>query len=102
MIGPRQHKGPHLHHIRSGFFTCIRGNVKIVLKTPTGYQELYSGESHDYLSVEVPTGIPALLINLSDVEAFVLNMPAPAWTSDMNDEHTEDFSDYAVPASGAA
>lgn len=101
VIDPRQHKGPHLHHIRAGFFTCIRGNIKIVLKMPDGYQELYSGESYDYLSVEVPAGIAALLINSGDVEAFVLNMPAPAWTPDMNDEHAADFSDYGQSESGA-
>ena len=102
VIGARQHKGPHLHLIRTGFFTCIRGNIKIVLKLTDGYRELHSGESHDYLSVEVPAGIPALLINSGDVDAFVLNMPAPAWTPDMNDEHTADFGDYVPTASGAA
>ena len=94
VIAPGEKKGPHLHLIRTGFFTCIKGNIKIVLKTTEGYRELYSGESYDYLSVEVPTGVPALLINLGEGEAFVLNMPNPAWTPGMNDEHTADFSDY--------
>ena len=94
VIAPGLKKGPHLHHIRTGFFTCVRGDVKIVLKTAQGYKELYSGENHRYLSVEVPAGVPALLINTGDGEAFVLNMPSPAWTPAMNDEHTADFSDY--------
>lgn len=94
VIAPGERKGPHLHHVRTGFFTCIKGNVKIVLKTAAGYEELYSGESYDYLSIEVPTGVPALLINLGEDEAFVLNMPNPAWTPTMNDENSADFSDY--------
>ena len=87
-------KGPHLHHVRTGFFTCIKGDVKVVLKTSEGFREFYSGENHDYLSIEVPTGVAALLMNIGDEEAFVLNMPNPAWTPTMNDEHSADFSDY--------
>lgn len=94
VISPGEKKGPHLHFIRTGFFTCIRGDVKIVLKTPEGYKEFYSGENHDHLSVEVPTGVPALVLNAGEGEAFVLNMPNPAWTPSMNDEHDADFSDY--------
>jgi hypothetical protein len=94
VISPCEKKGPHLHYIRTGFFTCIKGNIKIVLKTSNGYEEYYSGESNDYLSVEVPTGTPALLVNMGEGEAFVLNMPSPAWTPAMNDEHNADFSDY--------
>lgn len=94
VISPGEKKGPHLHFIRTGFFTCIKGDAKFVLKTPEGYKEFYSGEHHEYLSVEVPTGIPALVLNAGEGEAFVLNMPNPAWTPSMNDEHDADFSDY--------
>lgn len=94
VVAPRCIKGPHLHFVRTGCFTCIKGNVRIVLKTPEGYRTIYSGESHEYRSVIVPTGIPAALQNLADEEAYVLNMPNPAWTPTMNDEHTADFSDF--------
>jgi dTDP-4-dehydrorhamnose 3,5-epimerase-like enzyme len=87
-------KGPHLHYIRTGCFTCIKGNVRIVLKTSEGYQTTFSGEDYEYASVIIPKGVPAAIQNIGDNDAFVLNMPSPAWTPDMNDEHTEDFSDY--------
>lgn len=93
-IAPHQIKGPHLHFIRTGCFTCIKGNARFVLKTDEGYQVFYSGEDHDYRSVIVPTGVPAALQNLGDEDAYVLNMPTPAWTPAMNDEHTADFSDF--------
>ena len=93
-VAPRAVKGPHLHHIRTGFFTCIKGNVRVVVKTADGYAEYLSGEKHEYRSVEIPTGQPAAIQNLGDEEALVLNMPNPAWTPDMHDEHTADFSDY--------
>jgi dTDP-4-dehydrorhamnose 3,5-epimerase-like enzyme len=94
-VAPGTVKGPHLHLVRRGFFTCIKGNVLIVLRTPEGYAEFLSGEDHEYLSVEIPTGIPAAIYNLGDEDALVLNLPRPAWTPDMNDEHTADFGDYA-------
>src|SRR5204863_7014800 len=77
-------KCPHLHFIRTGFFTCIKGNVKIVANTQTGFEEYLSGENHQYRSIEVPAGTPALIINLGEGPAYVLNMPHPAWTPDMN------------------
>jgi len=94
VIAPWKIKGPHLHFIRTGCFTCIKGNARFVLKTPSGYQEFYSGEDHEYRSVMVPTGVPAALQNLGDKDAYVLNMPNPAWMPTMNDEHTAHFSDF--------
>jgi dTDP-4-dehydrorhamnose 3,5-epimerase-like enzyme len=87
-------KGPHLHFIRTGCFTCIKGNARFVLKTAEGYEVVYSGEAHEYKSVIVPTGTPAALQNIDDQDAYIINMPTPAWTPDMNDEHAADFSDF--------
>jgi len=94
VIAPRKIKGPHLHYIRTGCFTCIKGNARFVLKVAAGYEVVYSGEAHEYRTVVVPTGVPAALQNLGDDDAYVLNMPYPAWTPDMNDEHSADFSDF--------
>jgi len=93
-ILPGTIKGPHLHFIRTGFFTCIKGNVRVVLKTDAGYKVFFSGEDYEYTSIEVPTGVPAAVQCLGDEEAYLLNMPNPAWTPDMNDEHTADFGDF--------
>jgi len=94
VISSRQIKGPHLHKIRIGCFTCIKGNTRFILKVDGEYQIFYSGEDYDYRSVIVPVGVAAALQNLEDRDAYVLNMPNPAWTADMNDEHNEDFSDF--------
>jgi hypothetical protein len=94
VISPNQIKGPHLHFIRTGCFTCIKGNARFVLKTENEYDIVYSGEDYEYQSVIVPKGIPAALQNIGDEDAYVLNMPYPAWTPTMNDEHTADFSDF--------
>jgi len=94
VVKPNEIKGPHLHYIRTGFFTCIRGDVRIILKENGRYLTYLSGENHEYLSVIIPTGVPAAIQNIGDEDAFVLNMPSPAWTPEMNDEHTADFSDF--------
>jgi hypothetical protein len=94
VIAPGKVKGPHLHFIRTGCFTCIKGNARFILKIDGGYEIVYSGELHQYRSVIVPTGIPAALQNIGDEDAFVLNMPNPAWTPTMNDEHSADFSAF--------
>jgi hypothetical protein len=87
-------KGPHLHYIRTGCFTCIKGDARFVLKTENGYEVFYSGENYEYKTIIVPTGIPAALQNIGNDDAFVLNMPNPAWTPDMNDEYSADFKDF--------
>jgi dTDP-4-dehydrorhamnose 3,5-epimerase-like enzyme len=91
---PGTSKGPHLHKIRSGWFTCVKGDLKIVVKVGSGYEEYFSGDRHAFRSIEVPAGVPALLVNVGTDTAYVINMPSPAWTPSMNDEHSEDFSDY--------
>ena len=92
-ILPGQQKGPHLHKIRTGCFTCIKGDVKIITKENGKYEEFFSGESHSYRTILIPANVTALLVNVSSHEAFVLNMPCPAWHPDMDDEYTDDFSD---------
>jgi dTDP-4-dehydrorhamnose 3,5-epimerase len=87
-------KGPHLHFIRTGFFTCISGNVRFVLKINGQYKVVLSGEDYEYKSVIVPTGVAAVIQNIGSKEAMILNMPSPAWMPEMNDEHTADFSDF--------
>jgi dTDP-4-dehydrorhamnose 3,5-epimerase-like enzyme len=87
-------KGPHLHYVRTGLFTCIKGDIKIVTKEKGVYHEYYSGENNDYLSVIINNGTPAAIQNIGDGDAFLLNMPSPAWTPTMNDEYNDDFSDY--------
>ena len=87
-------KGPHLHMKRWGLFTCIVGNVKIVIKTDQGYEEYFSGADHKFRTVQVPAGVPVALQNIDDVDAYVLNMPAPAWHVDDQDDHPVIFDGY--------
>lgn len=94
VIAPGEIKGPHLHLDRWGLFTCIKGNARIVVRTAAGYEDYLTGELHGFATVQVPAGIPAALQNIGDEEAYLLNMPSPAWRPDAQDEHPASFDDF--------
>lgn len=88
-----QIKGPHLHMVRWGFFTCIRGNIRIIAKTKDGYEDYFSGDDYDFATVEVPAGTPAAIQNIANEPSYILNAPSPAWHANDQDEHTVSFDD---------
>ena len=96
VVKPGKTKGPHLHYIRTGCFTCIKGNIRIITRESGKYCEYLSGEDYNYRSVIIETGIPAMIQNIGSDDAFLLNMPFPAWTPDMDDEHSDDFSNFKL------
>jgi len=98
VVSPGETKGPHLHLSRWGLFTCIRGNVKIVAKTQRGFEEHHSGEAHDFATIQVPAGVPCALVNVGTEDAYVLNLPAPAWHPDDQDDHPVEFEGYPFPS----
>jgi dTDP-4-dehydrorhamnose 3,5-epimerase-like enzyme len=97
VVAPGTAKGPHLHMKRWGLFTCLKGNVKIVVKNGDKYEEHFSGEDHDFANVQLPAGLPAALVNLGSEDAYVLNMPAPSWHVDDQDDHPVTGWDYPLP-----
>jgi dTDP-4-dehydrorhamnose 3,5-epimerase len=94
VASPREVKGPHLHMKRWQLYTCIKGNVKIVTKVDEKYQEYFSGEDYDYATIQVPAGIPSAIVNDGEIDAYIINMPSPAWHVDDQDEHPVSFDDY--------
>jgi mannose-6-phosphate isomerase-like protein (cupin superfamily) len=83
-------KGPHLHYHRWGYFTCVRGNVRIVARVAGQYVSAHTGEAYAFQTVEVPAGVPAMIENVGDEDAYVINTPSPAWRPDEPDEHPVD------------
>jgi dTDP-4-dehydrorhamnose 3,5-epimerase-like enzyme len=97
VVAPGSAKGPHLHMKRWGLFTCIKGNVKIVVKVDGRYEEHLSGEDHEFTTIQLPPGLPAAIVNLGKEDAYVLNMPAPSWHVDDQDDHPVLGWDYPLP-----
>jgi dTDP-4-dehydrorhamnose 3,5-epimerase-like enzyme len=95
VVAARTVKGPHLHMKRWGLFTCILGNIEIVVRLPNGtFERHHSGEKHAYSTIQVPAGIPAALVNRDVGPAYVLNMPSPSWSAEDPDDHSVDFGDF--------
>jgi hypothetical protein len=82
-IAPGCTKGPHLHKVRTGLFTCIVGEAYLIARIADG---VYTRVSLNGQLVRVEPGIPAQLVNESSGEAVVLNMPSPAWRADAPDD----------------
>ena len=94
VVAKGQVKGPHLHYKRWGLFTCIKGDVKIVVRVDEEYEEYFSGENHSFRTIQVPAGVPAALVNIGKDDAYVLNMPSPSWRPDDQDDWDVEFEDY--------
>ena len=88
-------KGPHLHLKRWGYFTCIKGNIRVVVRINGIYEEYFSGANYDYATIEIPPGIPAAIQNIADEQSYVINTPSPAWHIDDQDEHAVEFDPSA-------
>lgn len=85
VISPNMMKGPHLHMKRRGYFKVLKGAVLLVWRWPEGvYHQLMLGINSDPCIVSA--GVPAALYNVGMGEAYVLNMPHPAWSKDDEDE----------------
>ena len=95
VCAPGARKGPHLHLKRWGYFTCVKGNVRVVVRTPAGYEIAFSGEEHAFATIEVPAGCPALIENPGTIDAYVINTPSPAWHKDDVDDHPVEGWDFA-------
>lgn len=95
-VFPNERKGPHLHKKRRGLFCCVRGEVRIVVRAEDGqYLEFHSGDTHGHEVIHVAPGLPALIINESfSREAYVINMPLPAWDPADPDEWPVENWDY--------
>ena len=78
-------KGPHLHMKRRGLFKVIVGTVRLVIRNKRG---IYLSTEIDSDSDPVPVmpGTPCALYNQMAWNAYVLNMPSPAWRPDDRDE----------------
>lgn len=104
VVNPGEIKGPHYHKERYAMYTCIKGNIKVILKIGDGYETLYSGEDHDYATLWVPAGVPTAVINLEkDVPSYIINAPNPSFLETPADDHEVEFdalmleTDIAAP-----
>lgn len=94
VVNPGEVKGPHFHKIRYAMYTCVKGNVKVVTKSESGYQIHFSGEDYEYATIWIAPGIPTAIINLDPVQpSYVINTPNPSYLETPDDDHHVVFED---------
>ena len=89
---PKMVKGFHLHKKKTNQYTCVKGNVKLVVWDGKKYNEYEMGEKN-FLTVKVKPGEPAAFYNPNDEDAYIINCCFPAWFPGDN-EQEEWVSDY--------
>lgn len=101
---PGEAKGPHLHMHRWDYFTLIRGSMRFVIKYgPGDYEEVdvHVRDGAGVRIVEVPPALPCLMINIGAEDAWVINMPNPAWHPQRPDDAPISYDDYHAGATPA-
>ncbi len=81
-------KGFHAHLVREANYTCIRGCVDVILFFRNGhitYSLSADNPEHLHIPLKVPTG----LSNTSDEEAWIVNVPIPAYDPLLLDEQVD-------------
>lgn len=93
-VNPGEIKGPHLHKNRTTYFSCIHGNIVLVIRSDDGeFHEIKSNSEKPSL-VCVKNGIAAAIINPTNDIAKVLVLADIAWRANDNEMENIDFVDY--------
>jgi predicted O-methyltransferase YrrM len=92
-VGPSIEKGPILHERRRGYMTAIKGIVDVQCLVD-GKVITYSllNESGQQNVLMIPEGIQNKIINNSNTEAIIINLPDRSWYP--FDEDTKKYLDW--------
>jgi mannose-6-phosphate isomerase-like protein (cupin superfamily) len=87
VVFPGHRKGPHLHYKREQRYYCIRGSAKVTVRNREDSGYVYTNQilNRGDMAV-VSAGDPSVLQAIGQDEAWVINMPSPAWAPDDQDE----------------
>ena len=72
------------------------------MPTEVGYRRYLSSEDHGFATIQIPVGVPAMIVNIGEEEAHLLNLSSPEWRPDDQDEHPVSFDDYDPGGPGDA
>tara|TARA_B110000014_G_C20040071_1_gene540548 strand:+ start:69 stop:518 length:450 start_codon:yes stop_codon:yes gene_type:complete len=93
-VNPGEVKGPHLHKNRTTYFSCVQGEIILVIRSNDGkYHEIKSNPKKPSL-VCVRNGIAAAIINPTKTTSQVLVLADIAWRPNDNEMENLDFVDY--------
>ena len=93
-INPGEKKGPHIHKKRTTYFSCIYGNITLVVKESDGKLHEVTLDSKKPELACIPNGIAAALVNTTDYIAKVLVLADIAWKPNDNEMENVSFEEY--------
>ena len=93
-INPGEIKGPHIHKNRTTSFSCIHGNVVLVIQDNNGKFHEIKADSEKPVLITVPNGIAAAIVNPTTKIAKVLVLADIAWRPNDNEMKDVSFDDY--------
>ena len=93
-INPGEIKGPHIHKNRTTYFSCISGNVVLVIQDNDGKFHEVKADSEKPVLITVPNGIAAAVVNATTRIAQVLVLADVAWKPNDNEMKNITFDDY--------
>ena len=93
-INPGEIKGPHIHKNRTTHFSCISGNVVLVIQDNGGKFHEVKADSEKPVLITVPNGIAAAIVNPTTKIAKVLVLADIAWRPNDNEMKDVSFDDY--------
>ena len=93
-VNPGEIKGPHIHKNRTTSFSCIHGNVVLVIQDNDGKFHEIKADSEKPVLITVPKGIAAAIVNPTTKIAKVLVLADIAWRPNDNEVKNISFDDY--------
>ena len=93
-VNPNEIKGPHIHKNRTTYFSCIQGEIIIVVKSNNGSFHEMKSEPLEPSLICVKNGIPAAIINPTKEISKVLVLADIAWKPNDNEMVNVSFNDY--------
>ena len=93
-VNPGEIKGPHIHKNRTTSFSCIHGNVVLVIRDNDGKFHEIKTDLDKPVLITVPNGIAAAIVNPTTKIAKVLVLADIAWRPNDNEMKDVSFDDY--------
>ena len=93
-INPGEIKGPHIHKNRTTHFSCISGNVVLVIQDNGGKFHEVKADSEKPVLITVPNGIAAAIVNPTTKITKVLVLADIAWRPNDNEMKDVSFDNY--------
>ena len=87
-------KGPHIHKNRTTSFSCIHGNVVLIIQDNDGKFHEIKADSEKPVLITVSNGTAAAIVNPTTKIAKVLVLADIAWRPNDDEMKNVSFDDY--------